>query len=302
MANDNFIKKFLQPSAKGQLWRNFILIIIIAIAGLLIDTGSYFNKATDWLDSKTKNTVRLPHVKEVPFQLGLDLQGGTQLIYQADVSKIDDRDKMSAVEGVRDVIERRVNVFGVSEPVVQANKSGSNYQVIVELAGVKNIGDAIKMIGETPLLEFKEESDKPQDLNADQKNKIDTYNKNADEKASSVLGKLLSGGDFSELAKEFSDDSNTKDKGGDIGWITNDTNPDIVSIAQKLKNGQTSETVKTTNGIEIVKLEEKRIKKNPFNNEDEKEIRASHLLICYKGAQGCTSEISKEDVQKKLMN
>jgi len=61
------------------------------------------------------------------------------------------------MEGIRDVIERRVNLFGVTEPVVQINKTKSSYRLIVELPGVKDIHEAIKMIGETPYLEFKEE-------------------------------------------------------------------------------------------------------------------------------------------------
>ncbi len=62
------------------------------------------------------------------------------------------------MEAVRDVIERRVNLFGVAEPVVQTQKSGNSWRLIVELAGVKDINAAIKLIGETPYLEFREES------------------------------------------------------------------------------------------------------------------------------------------------
>src|SRR3989344_5129205 len=88
-----------------------------------------------------------------PFVLGLDLLGGAHLVYEADLSGISD-DKKQAMEGVRDVVERRVNFFGVSEPVVQV--AGDN-RLIVELAGVKDINQAIQQIGETPFLEFKEE-------------------------------------------------------------------------------------------------------------------------------------------------
>ncbi|MCK4525718.1 MAG: protein translocase subunit SecD, partial [Candidatus Andersenbacteria bacterium] len=87
-------------------------------------------------------------------RLGLDLQGGTHLIYQSDLSQIEENEKSTALEGVRDVIERRVNAFGVSEPIVQTTKKD---RLIVELAGIKDVNQAIEMIGETPLLEFKEE-------------------------------------------------------------------------------------------------------------------------------------------------
>lgn len=91
-----------------------------------------------------------------PWRLGLDLVGGSHLVYQADLSKIPQQDQDSVVSGLRDVIERRVNLFGVAEPQVFTAKSGGNAQLIVELAGVKNISDAINQIGETPLLDFRE--------------------------------------------------------------------------------------------------------------------------------------------------
>ncbi len=91
-----------------------------------------------------------------PFRLGLDLLGGTHLVYEAKLDKIPSADRASAMEGLRDVIERRINIFGVSEPVVAVNKAGQEWRLVVELAGVKNINDAIKMIGQTPYLEFKE--------------------------------------------------------------------------------------------------------------------------------------------------
>lgn len=92
-------------------------------------------------------------VPERPFRLGLDLLGGTHLVYQADLSKVEE-DKDQAMQGVRDVVERRVNVFGVAEPIIQV--VGED-RLIVELAGIKDVNQAINLIGETPFLEFKEE-------------------------------------------------------------------------------------------------------------------------------------------------
>lgn len=91
-----------------------------------------------------------------PWRLGLDLIGGSRLVYQIDLSKIDFKDRDSVIGGLRDVIEKRVNLFGVSEPQVFTAKSGDEVKLIVELAGVKNISEAIKQIGETPLLDFRE--------------------------------------------------------------------------------------------------------------------------------------------------
>jgi protein-export membrane protein SecD len=88
----------------------------------------------------------------IDFKLGLDLQGGTHLVYQADLSQLADKDRAQAMEGLRDVIERRVNFFGVREPLVQVEKE----KLVIELAGVIDPAEAIKQIGQTPLLEFKE--------------------------------------------------------------------------------------------------------------------------------------------------
>ena len=92
----------------------------------------------------------------MPFKLGLDMLGGAHLVYQADLSAVTGPDRGSSMEGVRDVIERRVNLFGAAEPSVQV--SGSD-RLIVELPQVKDVGEAIKLIGETPFLEFKELAD-----------------------------------------------------------------------------------------------------------------------------------------------
>lgn len=99
-----------------------------------------------------------------PFKLGLDLAGGTELTYRADVSKIDPAEVSGSMEVLRDLIERRVNIFGVSEPIIQveeasvlAGNAGSDKEqrLIVGLPGVTDINEAVELIGKTPLLEFK---------------------------------------------------------------------------------------------------------------------------------------------------
>ncbi len=111
----------------------------------------YFNQAADFLREKAH--INMPNFWEIPFRLGLDLQGGTHLIYEADLSEIESGERSQKMEQLKDTIERRVNIYGVTEPVIQIQ--GEN-RLIVELAGVKNIQEAINMIGETPYLEFRE--------------------------------------------------------------------------------------------------------------------------------------------------
>lgn len=93
--------------------------------------------------------------KFLPWRLGLDLVGGSHLVYQVDMSNVAQADRDSVLNGIRDVIERRVNAFGVSEPQVFIASSGNTPQLIVELAGVKNVSDAVQQIGQTPSLDFR---------------------------------------------------------------------------------------------------------------------------------------------------
>src|SRR3989344_5221146 len=90
---------------------------------------------------------------------GLDLQGGIHLEYRADVSQVAEDKQDDALSAAEAVIERRVNAFGVGEPLVQLSRSGTEQRIIVELPGVKDIEQAKKMIKETPFLEFREEGD-----------------------------------------------------------------------------------------------------------------------------------------------
>ena len=153
----NILEKFSKLSARAKAGWFLGLIAIFALTVTLLVSGSSYNNFAKNLAHKSNGIVALPLVKEIPFSLGLDLQGGTSLIYQANVSGIPEADRASALASVRDVIERRVNIFGVSEPLVEVNRSASgDYRIIAELAGIKDVNQAIQMIGETPLLEFKE--------------------------------------------------------------------------------------------------------------------------------------------------
>ena len=94
--------------------------------------------------------------KVEPWKLGLDLAGGSHLVYQIDLSNVSSTDQGSVVAGLQSVIDRRVNLFGVSQPNVYTSQSGNQAYLYVDLPGVKNITQAINEIGQTPLLEFEE--------------------------------------------------------------------------------------------------------------------------------------------------
>lgn len=94
--------------------------------------------------------------KVEPWKLGLDLVGGSHLVYQIDLSNVSSTNQASVVSGLQEVIDKRVNLFGVSEPSIYTSQSGNQAQLFVDLAGIKNVSDAINQIGETPLLQFEE--------------------------------------------------------------------------------------------------------------------------------------------------
>ncbi len=108
---------------------------------------------------------------QMPFKLGLDLSGGTHLVYEADVSKIPVADVASSMQVLRNVVDARVNskqvsgVLGVLEPLIQIKEGGvgaqGSEQLIVDLPGVTDVTQAEQTIGETPTLDFRLKSDKP---------------------------------------------------------------------------------------------------------------------------------------------
>lgn len=97
----------------------------------------------------------IPVQRSFDLKKGLDIQGGTQIILQADMSAIPEKDRESAIESARQVILRRVDLYGVNEPVVQTSHSGNDYRIIVELAGVEDPSQAIQLIGTTAQLDFR---------------------------------------------------------------------------------------------------------------------------------------------------
>lgn len=101
--------------------------------------------------------------KEFKTQLGLDLKGGSHLVYEADTSKVSSVDLEDALVSSRDIIERRVNMFGVSEPVVRTVQSGEIYRIEVDLPGVTDVAQASALIGQTAQLHFKEKGEQTEE-------------------------------------------------------------------------------------------------------------------------------------------
>jgi len=128
------------------MWKVRLTALALLTAGIFV--GSFVYNSEKGPDSR------------FPFKFGLDLLGGTHLIYRADVSNVREDEIKGSMDALRDVIERRVNLFGVAEPIVQVEQGGrfagvTEERLIIELPGVTDIGEAIALIGQTPLLEFK---------------------------------------------------------------------------------------------------------------------------------------------------
>ncbi|HUD20370.1 MAG TPA: protein translocase subunit SecD [Patescibacteria group bacterium] len=94
--------------------------------------------------------------KDFKTQLGLDLSGGANVTLEANMKDIKPADRTSALDSAKQVIERRVNLFGVSEPIVQSAQNKDSYRILVELPGVTDVNRAIALIGQTAQLEFRE--------------------------------------------------------------------------------------------------------------------------------------------------
>lgn len=251
---------------RKKLLNKFILIIVLAVFVGLIS----YPKAVSFIPPVYNFLSRMK------INLGLDLQGGIHLEYQADVSKIDGSKVNDAMQAVQDVIERRVNAFGVAEPVIYATRSGSDRRLVVELAGVKDINQAKEMIKETPFLEFKEEG--PVQNVPD--GNINKANEEAKAKAQSILERVKKGEDFATLAKENSEDPGSKDNGGDLGFVKKGTfvpEFDKVLFDSNLKDGQVySDLVESQFGWHIIKKIEER------GSGDDREVHGAHILIAKK--------------------
>ena len=156
------------------MWKKIVSILIVLILGSAVVFFVFKSEPKLNPNFETESSF----FKNSPFRLGLDLSGGSHLIYKADVSGVKAGDITVSMDALRDVIERRVNLFGVSEPIVQVQNSGfvsgAEEKLIVDLPGVTDVEKATAMIGQTPLLEFKVEApaDTPQKAIVDKDGKV----------------------------------------------------------------------------------------------------------------------------------
>lgn len=247
---------------RSKITLKFILVCIYALIVVVIA----FPKSFSFIPPLYEPLSRLQ------VNLGLDLQGGLHVEYLMDLSSIDEDQHDDAKSATQAVIERRVNAFGVGESLVQVADRGEETYLIIELPGVGNIEEAKAMLQETPYLEFREE--RPQE-------ELDAFmiplNEQFKEQAQEVLVRAQSSEDFSELAKEFSQDPGSSENGGDLDFAKKGTfvpEFDAVLFDSDLAIGNVhSEVIESDFGYHIIKKTEER------GEGDDREVRAQHILI-----------------------
>ncbi|GMU25489.1 MAG: protein translocase subunit SecD [Candidatus Uhrbacteria bacterium] len=284
---------------KAPVTRKTLLKRIVLILALFILAGSvsYPAGANTLIDGWNRITsLSIPHV-EYPLVLGLDLQGGSHLEYVADLSNVPLDQRGDAMDGARDVIERRVNQMGVSEPLVQTAKAGDQWRLTVELAGIRDVNQAINMIGETPILEFRIQNEQAnRGLTEEEQQMLLEANKAKRELAEEIFKRAQAGDPIQSLSEEYSDDETIRAAGGDLGWVLDQRQYiKLKELGQDLNPGDAYPMmVDDGQNFYIAQVEEKK--------DAGQEIRASHLLIQWEGseqsAQSRTKELALELMEK----
>jgi preprotein translocase subunit SecD len=131
---------------KNLLGRTTFILLVVLVSGFI-----------SWPNSRLKFSIGSINIdKTFPVSLGLDLKGGSRLTFEADLSKIESSRKESALQSLRNVIEKRVNLFGVSESNVVLSEFDGKNRVLVELPGITDPKEATNLIGQTAQLVFSE--------------------------------------------------------------------------------------------------------------------------------------------------
>lgn len=265
-------------------------LIVATLVSAVYDFPFIWNDAASFVQAKTG--WQPPTLNEQAYRLGLDLQGGTHLVYEADMEQIPAEDRDTALEGVRDVIERRVNAFGVSEPVVQTTSTGGAYRVIVELAGVLDVKEAIKQIGETPVLEFKEPGEElGREPTAEELAQLETSQTADRANAAAALKRAMNGENFDTLVAELSTDANKEKTKGIFDGLVAGTTLYSPMVQAVIDNGTRPGRVVP----DVVESAEGLIVETYVEQEQNVDALLSHILVCWKGTTRCASEQSELD-------
>lgn len=237
------------------------------------------------------------------FSLGLDLQGGSQLDYQIDLRKVDPQDHSSVIDGITNIINKRVNKLGVSEPSIYTSKVADEQHVIVELAGVTDLEEAKQRVGKTIQLEFKESNNDISD------NQI----KEIEETAKKIYAELSENpNDFSVIAQREQKANPSKVFHQEIDYTFESelTNPELLTILKSMESQSLYKEViqndfgltfvngriEQLNGYAAVKLVDKQ--KTDKVITEERSIKAKKILITHNESENFANpDLSKQDAR-----
>jgi len=151
--------------------RVFFLIIFLTVVATFIALPSELPVSFSFLNKKVEYVMKRPPIDitifgtrfqhDLALKEGLDIQGGMQVTLKTDMKDISPENRQKALDSAREIIQRRVDLYGVNEPIVQSAQSGEEYRIIVELAGVSDANQALQLIGRTAQLDFRLESASP---------------------------------------------------------------------------------------------------------------------------------------------
>lgn len=141
-----------------------ILTIIVLVVNLSTPAKLNFNLLNPSTLKPMPVHVQYPgipfitKIRDLSFRLGLDLQGGSSITLRANMNGIPASERDSALSSAQDVIEKRINFFGVTEPTVQSEKVNNDYRILVDIPGISDVNQAVSLVGKTAKMTFWEGS------------------------------------------------------------------------------------------------------------------------------------------------
>ena len=151
------------------LTKRLLFIVFLTIFSAYIALPSQFNLDFSIANFKVQKEIHVPKISinlfgnnfssDIPLKKGLDLQGGMQVVLQADMTNIAAEDRDDALDSAQEIIRRRIDLYGVNEPVIQTSKSGDQYRLIIELPGIDDPKEALSLVGTTAQLDFRLEKE-----------------------------------------------------------------------------------------------------------------------------------------------
>jgi protein-export membrane protein SecD len=127
-------------------------VVLVTLASLWILWPSYTFYSQTPAQREAMDPAKLADLRKKAIKLGLDLQGGLQLLLEVDKSRLSAAEAKDAVERAREIINNRIDQFGVAEPLIQVE---GDDRIAIQLPGLTDRVRAIELIGKTARLEFK---------------------------------------------------------------------------------------------------------------------------------------------------